>query len=135
DEMRQGKWRNEIELLQTDLRNGIPLKEGITKRQLPEFYKQMVQVGIESNDLPGVLTLLADHYQKTNLIWMRLKGLMVYPLIVAGCSFCLSLLLVRIFMALGHEFAAAGMFPEGRSSSLELFLNVGIISPAVILGM
>ncbi|MCX6927625.1 MAG: type II secretion system F family protein, partial [Verrucomicrobia bacterium] len=46
-----------------------------------------------SNDLPGVLTLLADHYHRANALWIRLKGLMLYPLIVIFVSLGLTLLI------------------------------------------
>ena len=29
----------------------------------------MLELGARSNDLPGVLTLLADHYQRANALW------------------------------------------------------------------
>jgi type II secretory pathway component PulF len=53
----------------------------------------MLEIGARSNDLPGVLTLLADHYHRANALWTRLKGLMVYPLIVVLLSFALTLVL------------------------------------------
>ena len=50
----------------------------------------MLEVGAQSNNLPAVLTLLADHYQRRHTIWTRLKGLMVYPMIVLIGAFLLS---------------------------------------------
>src|SRR5882724_98075 len=80
--MRHGDLREELEKLRADLANGIPIKQALAPRKLPPFYVQMIQVGVQSNDLPGVLTLVADYYQSGNLIWTRLKGLMVYPVIL-----------------------------------------------------
>ena len=83
--MRRGELREELEKLRADLANGIPLKQALAARKLPPFYVQMIQVGVQGNDLPAVLTLIADYYQSGNLIWTRLKGLMVYPiLLLAG---------------------------------------------------
>ena len=48
----------------------------------------MVEAGVASNDLPGVLVMLADYYQRANLIWTRLKGLLVYPVLVLCAAFC-----------------------------------------------
>src|SRR5207244_9228587 len=68
------------------------------KPKLPRFYRKMVELGVRSNDLPGVLTLLADHYQRTNALWTRLKGLMVYPALVIIVALGLTLLLsVTVF--------------------------------------
>src|ERR1017187_8460034 len=81
--MRHGDLREELEKLRADLASGIAMKQALASRKLlPPFYVQMIQVGVQSNDLPGVLTLVADYYRSGNLIWTRLKGLMVYPVIL-----------------------------------------------------
>src|SRR5947207_13861744 len=80
--MRRGRLRTELELLQVDLAKGAPLREAVAARKLPELYERMVQVGQQGNDLPGMLTLLADYYHRLDAIAARLKGLMVYPAIV-----------------------------------------------------
>lgn len=97
--MRRGDLRDELEKLRADLANGVPLQQALASRKLPPFYVQMLQVGVKSNDLPGILTLVADHYQQTNLIWTRLKGLLVYPAIVLVASFALSIFLSVICLA------------------------------------
>src|SRR5436309_7996786 len=91
--MRTGLLRAELGQLGADLASGTPLKDAVARRRLPEFYARMVELGARSNDLPGVLTLLADHYHRANALWTRLKGLMVYPLIVVLVSLGLTLML------------------------------------------
>src|SRR5258705_6774304 len=95
--MRTGPLRAEMQQLEAELARGIPLKEAVAHRALPPFYIQMVEIGVRSNDLPGVLTLLADHYHRANALWTRLKGLMVYPLIVVVVSLGLTLLVSLTF--------------------------------------
>lgn len=95
-EMSDGALRTELQALTEDLSRGTPLRDAIQKRTLPELYQCLVQVGSQSNDLPGVLTLIADHYQRRYTIWTRLKGLMVYPMIVLVASFALSALLAYL---------------------------------------
>src|SRR5947207_9509683 len=95
--MRTGLLRAEAEQLEADLARGMPLKEALSRRRLPEFYVRMLEVGARSNDLPGVLTLLADHYHRANALWTRLKGLMVYPLLVLLVSLGLTLLVSLTF--------------------------------------
>jgi type IV pilus assembly protein PilC len=101
--MKAGPLRTEFEQLERDLSRGVPLKEAMGRRTLPEFYRRMVEIGVRGNDLPGLLTLVADHYQRTNALWTRLKGLLVYPFLVVlvslGVTFLLSSALAR-FMAL-----------------------------------
>jgi len=50
----------------------------------------MILVGVKSGDLPGALTMLADYFQRQSSIWMRLKSMMVYPLIVMFIAFLIS---------------------------------------------
>src|SRR5262245_28914077 len=95
--MRRGALRSELEVLEADLANGMPLNEALAARRLPEFYRQMILVGVQSNDLPGVLTMVADYYQRVSFIGTRLKGLMVYPTIVLIASLGLSFFLATLF--------------------------------------
>jgi len=92
-DMSDAPMRAELQTLADDLAKGVPLREAIRKRKLPELYQCLIEVGAQSNDLPGVLTLIADHYQRRYTIWTRLKGLLVYPMIVLVASFVLSTLL------------------------------------------
>src|SRR6059058_4176168 len=65
-QMQRGQLRSELQLLERDLAKGVPLATALTARKLPELYVQTLQIGARTNDLPAVLTLLADHYQTAN---------------------------------------------------------------------
>src|SRR5436190_5335095 len=95
--MRHGRLKTEVGQLEAELAAGTPLKEALARRDVPEFYRRMVEIGARSNDLPGVLTVLADHYHRANAIWTRLKGLMVYPLIVIIVSLAMTIILTLVF--------------------------------------
>src|SRR5215472_13918839 len=95
--MRRGALRTQVEQLAANLSRGTPLNEALRHSQVPEFYRQMVAIGASSNDLPGVLTMLADHYHRANTVWTRLKGLMVYPLIVVVVSLAMTCILSLVF--------------------------------------
>ena len=114
-DMRQSQLRAELEKLEADLAKGTPLREAAAARQLPDLYRQMLEVGAQSNNLPAVLTLLADHYQRRHVVWTRLKGLMVYPVIVLIGSFVLSCFLAFVVSKLVHsaDFQAFG-FGQGQ---------------------
>jgi type II secretory pathway component PulF len=101
--MRRGDLRVELEALEADLRQGAPLAASLDRRKLPAFYAQMIRVGVQSNDLPGVLTLLADYYQRGFGLWMRLKGLVVYPLIVLFTTLAMSVLMALLLGRLLSE--------------------------------
>lgn len=89
-DMRDGAMKTELQSLEASLAKGTPLRDAARACRLPELYQRLLEVGAQSNDLPGVLTLLADHYQRRHNLWTRLKGLMVYPLIVLCSAFLLS---------------------------------------------
>src|SRR5437867_1393490 len=115
--MRRGRLRTELELLQADLARGAPLREAVAARKLPELYARMVQVGQQGNDLPGMLTLLADYYHRLNAIAARLKGLMVYPAIVLVTAIALFAFLTWLYATLIEtllpEFQESSMMPYG----------------------
>jgi len=96
-DMRGGPLRDELQSLEADLAKGTPLADALAARQLPELYSRMMLVGVKGGNLPGALTLLADYYQRQNNLWTRLKGLMVYPLIVLFAAFVVSGLLAVIW--------------------------------------
>ena len=102
--MRRSRLRTELELLQADLARGAPLREAVAARKLPELYARMVQVGQQGNDLPGMLTLLADYYHRLNAIAARLKGLMVYPAIVLVTTIALFAFLTWLYATLIETF-------------------------------
>jgi type II secretory pathway component PulF len=118
--MRDGPLRAEVQRLGEDLARGAPLKEALGRRSLPAFYARMLELGARSNDLPGVLTLLADHYQRANAIGTRLKGLLVYPMIVILLSMGLTAMLAVIFSRFAGEFFSdlGPLRPSGRVSML-----------------
>lgn len=96
-EMRRGLLREELQALEADLAKGTPLATALAARKLPELYCRMILVGVKGGNLPAALTLLADYYQRQNNLWTRLKGLMVYPLIVLFAAFAVSGLLTVIW--------------------------------------
>lgn len=95
--MRDGVLKLETEALEKDLATGTPLATALEKRKLPDLYKNMVRAGAAGDDLPGMLTLLADHYERANLLWTRLAGLMVYPVIVVTVALVMTLAISIVF--------------------------------------
>jgi type II secretory pathway component PulF len=134
--MRRGKLRTELQLLEADLAKGTPMKAALAARELPEFYIQMVEVGVAGNDLPGVLLMLADHYQRSNLIWTRLKGLMVYPLLVLFAGFLLSIFISVVLLAAvqGTNSLLFDMMGSGVQP-VPLGILVNFWAPPIFLGL
>ncbi|MBI5801773.1 MAG: type II secretion system F family protein [Verrucomicrobia bacterium] len=117
----RGDLKAELSALEADLAKGTPLRDALPPRQLPEFYKRMMLIGAQANDLPGVLLLLADYYQRLDALWTRLRGLLVYPLIVlvvaTGLSVVLGFLLDAVSGAiLTDPFATEYLFETSSAS-------------------
>ena len=125
--MQRGSLRDELKALETDLARGTPLREALAARRLPSFYTAMLQIGATSNDLPGVLTLLADYYQHAHLTWTRLKGLLVYPAIVLGMALAVSVLVATIYQRIVSEMLADfGQGPFNGQAGLPSPLTLGL---------
>ena len=131
--MRQGPLRQELERLEASLAQGTPLSEAVAAGNLPPFYVAMVRVGAQSQDLPGVLTLLADHYHQVNKAWLRLKGLMLYPLLVLVAALGLSLVLSLLLHRLCAELFEMNMWaPNLRLTWLAVWISPAVLSLAVL---
>ncbi len=102
-EMQDGRLRRELERLKAELADGAPLEEALTRRDLPELYKRIVRLGAKGNDLPGVLLLMADYYRRMDFTWTRLKGLMVYPVLVLAAALVLSGILAFVISSVAQD--------------------------------
>jgi type II secretory pathway component PulF len=139
-EMRRGTLRDELETLEGDLARGTPIADALAPRQLPEFYKRMVLVGVKSGDLPGALTMLADYFQNQNNVWTRLKSMLTYPFIVMFAAFLVSLALaviwifvirpgfMDIFSGMGIQLPGATVFALDTLQAIWVFpITLGIL--------
>lgn len=92
--MRDGRWREEIRQLEADLARGTPLPEALARRRFPELFVRLVRLGTAGHDLPGLLTLLADYYQRRHALATRLQALVFYPATVLVAASALSVFFV-----------------------------------------
>ena len=124
-----GTLRTELTALEQDLARGESLGNAVGRRQLPELYRRLVTLAGEGGNLPGILTLLADYYQRAHDLWTRLRGLLVYPLIVLLGAMMVSGLFIWIYQNLVRTVAAD--FTARPVGELPLFLWL----PPVWLGL
>ena len=80
--VKSGSLRTELEALEKDLAKGTELPKALDNRDLPPLYIRMLKVGVKGGNLPEVLQCMADHYRRESALWIRLKSLMIYPLLV-----------------------------------------------------
>jgi len=83
-----------------------------------------------------VLTLLADHYHRANALWTRLKGLLIYPLIVIlvalGLTLILSLSLGHFMSQFGGELGQFSQDILGRHAGVASVTTLIWIPPIVL---
>jgi type II secretory pathway component PulF len=93
-------------------------------------------VGVKSNNLPAILTLLADYYQKAHVLWTRLKTLLIYPLIVLVFCFALSFLLLAVAGPLSANLGTALGSPifSGPDQPRPMTFLAGMLMPLLLLG-
>lgn len=138
--LQSGRLRTELQALESDLASGVPLGQAIARRQLPEFYTRMLELGAQTRDLPGLLTLLADYYQRVHLTWTRLQGLIFYPALVLFFSFVVSLLAATIFSRFRDEMyqsfggLAASMPTPGAEFLIRASLWLPVTMTALLAG-
>jgi len=134
-DMRASPLKVELHALEAKLAKGTPLREAIQSSRLPELYQRLLEVGVQSNDLPGVLTLAADYYQRRHTTWTRLKGLMVYPAIVLTGAFALACFLGYILHSILWP-AVAGVINQPQTPvTLALWLSPVILGIVVVFAL
>ena len=85
--MNAGSLRAELSLLEADLARGAPLREALASRKLPGFYTRMMEIGAQGSDLPALLTLLADYYQRLHQLGAGHRGtLAAYGALMLGTA-------------------------------------------------
>lgn len=109
-DMRRGRLSHSIEDLARDLETGRDLSQVFEdgRTSFPPAYSDMLQAGIRSGNLPGVLFSLVRHLEMTQ----RLRGLVwrcaAYPLIVlvalTGATLLISQLILPQFEELYQQF-------------------------------
>jgi type II secretory pathway component PulF len=130
--MRISPLRAELQTLEASLAKGTPLREAIQTSRLPDLYQNLLLVGVQSNNLPGVLTLAADYYQRRHTIWTRLKGLMVYPAIVLTGAFALACFMAYILYAVVWPVVEGVVNQKQTPLVMALWLAPVILGLAVI---
>ncbi len=98
--LRDGALRQEIQQLEADLARGTPLAEALARRRFPDLFPRLLRLGAAGHDLPGLLTLLADYYQRRHVLATRLQALVFYPATVLVAAAALSLFFVWFYHAL-----------------------------------
>jgi type IV pilus assembly protein PilC len=127
-----------LEGVKSDLTSGIPLSSAMSKypKQFNKLYVSMVKAGEASGSLEVVLDRLAIGLEKDQILRGKVKGAMIYPIIVLvvafGITFGLLTFVVptftKMFTEAGMKLPALTQFVSDISNWLKSFWWVVIIA-------
>lgn len=139
ERMRRGEFRSEMQALEQDLARGTPLERALETRRLPETYVRLLKIGAKTGNLPDVLRMVADYYRRVGATWTKLKGLMVYPLIVLAAATVLAVFLAAFTLSplnAASAFSADadwGYGPNGPPRAELVLAHYQVLMPPFIL--
>ncbi len=133
--MRRSKTRAELEALGRDLADGRPLDQALAGRRLPDLYVRLLKMGARSNNLPDLLLMLADHYRRVSFLWTRLKGLLVYPVLVLVVALGVSIHIASVLYEVRSDYAALYMDMRVQTSAVFRLIPYKLLFPPVTLGL
>ena len=83
-ELQSGKLKTAIDALADDLRSGVPLEKAVASRRgsFPPLYGHLIDAGVQSADLPGVLGRFGKHTQTVADLRSALWRACSYPAVV-----------------------------------------------------
>lgn len=134
-DMKRGRLARSIEALADDLEQGKPLAQAFEthRGQFPPLYAQLVDAGIRSNNLPGMLMNLGRHYEMVNRLRTTLLQALTYPTIVLvmlpmTCVFLLFLIFPQVEIALREMNVIIDGYRTGRSPVTQFMLHTASVS-------
>lgn len=94
------KLRKTINLVYDDLQKGQTLSESLNKYPdvFPELFINMVEAGELSGNLDIIMDRMAIHFEKENKIKNKVKGAMVYPIVLGILSIVVVVFLLVVVM-------------------------------------
>lgn len=84
-DLRRGRFREAVSALAAEVKEGVPLGEAYARRKgtFPPLYRALVEAGMVSGDLPGVLEEIARHAARRAELAGRLRRALAYPVVAA----------------------------------------------------
>jgi len=128
-QMESAEFRKIIMKVKDSVQSGMTLSEGLGKHKkaFDELYVNMVEAGEIGGALDTILVRLAQYREKADKLTRKVKGAMVYPLVVmivaVGVTFAMLRFIVPVFAkmfgGLGAELPAPTRFILGISNFLK----------------
>jgi type IV pilus assembly protein PilC len=138
------EFRRIINEVKESVQSGSTLSEALSKHKkaYDDLYVNMVEAGEVGGALDTILVRLAQYREKADRLIRKVKGALVYPIVVMivaiGVTFAMLRFIVpvfaKMFQGLGSELPAPTRFVLGISQFLQgntVFLIIGLIGLAI----
>lgn len=126
--------------IESDLGKGTPMSESMGKynKIFKYFFVSMMKVGEFSGEIEHVLKRTADFYEKEGKLLSKIRGALVYPIIlVCAIIFIIWFLMTTIVPTFQNIFQNQGLklpaITQGLISVSEFFKNYGLIIALILI--
>ncbi len=84
-EFARGPLKGAVEAMAEETGNGVPLAEAYARRrkQFPDLYRALIEAGMASGDMPGVLEEISRHAARRAEVSRRMRTALAHPLVTA----------------------------------------------------
>ncbi|MBX4215435.1 type II secretion system F family protein [Candidatus Parcubacteria bacterium] len=136
-------FRSTLEAIGKDIKDGGTLSRGLAKfpSVFSSLFVAMVHAGEESGGLPGALREVAIHLEKHYALVRKVRGAMLYPIIIICAVFVIgALMLIYVVPTLTSTFKELGVALPASTrfiifvSDLLVHYTVGVLAGAIALG-
>ena len=95
----RGAFADAVRAMATDVAEGVPLAEAYAARAdaMPRLYRGLIEAGMTSGDLPGVLDEISVHAAAQAEIAAKVRRALAYP-VVAATFVVISMTLLAVFV-------------------------------------
>lgn len=138
------QWKKVFASIETDLTKGVPLSGALAKfpKTFNTLFTAMVRAGEESGSIADALKLVGEEMEKSNELKKKVRGAMLYPLIIIGLMLAIGVLmfvyvlpkLTATFKDLGAELPLATRVIIAVSDAVQAHWIV-ILSSVIGLGV
>lgn len=142
DQTENKKLKKALEEVYDDVQRGNTLSQSMEKQNkiFPYLFTNMVQAGEVSGKLDTIMLRMTEHYEKENKISRKIKGAMVYPIILGVISIvAVAILLIFVMPTFVAMFNGAALpaptrivIAIGDWLKTKWYLAIGIIISTIL---
>ncbi|EQB87466.1 type IV pilus assembly protein PilC [Clostridium punense] len=124
------KLRDALSMVEDEVRKGSTLAEAMAKPKnvFPNLLISMIETGEVSGTLDSVMLRMSKHYEKENRINNKIKGAMIYPLVLATVAIGVIVFILAFVMPMFVDMFTQGGVELPTSTKILLGISSGIQS-------